>query len=106
MKKMMKLTIAIVLTVGLIAACGENEEKDTSFFAENDWAELDVVEKEIGSDFESINVENKEGNSRVIIYANNGNPEYKSIYILDEERLKIVSIGEQGEDQIYNDVIR
>lgn len=105
-KNMAKTIITVILTAGLLAACGDNEEGTTSFFAENDWPELDVVEEEIGSDFETVNVENNEGNSRVIVYENNGSPEYKSIYISDEERLKIISIGEDGEGQVYNDVIR
>ncbi|WP_058951183.1 hypothetical protein [Oceanobacillus picturae] len=107
MKKILKLSFAVVLSTVLLAACGSGEENASSFFAENesDWPELEVIENEIGSDFESINVENDEGNSRVILYENNGKPEYKSIYILDEQRLKIMSTGEDGEGQVYNQVI-
>ncbi|GAK00171.1 hypothetical protein JCM19055_3245 [Geomicrobium sp. JCM 19055] len=78
------------------------------FFEENrnEWPELTVIEDQIGSDFEEVNVENDKGNSRVLLYENDGNAEYKSIYILDEERLKIIRIGENGEGQIYNEVIR
>ncbi|MFD1173256.1 hypothetical protein [Oceanobacillus picturae] len=107
MKIIAKMSFAVVLTAGLLTACGDVEEDATSFFAENenDWPELSVVEDEIGSDFESINVENDKGNSRVILYENNDKPEYKSIYILDEDRLKIISMGEDGEGQVYNEVI-
>lgn len=106
MKKIAKMSFALILTIGLLAAC-EDDGNAESFFVENenDWPELDVIEGEIGSDFEAINVENDEGNSRVILYENDGKPEYKSIYILDEQRLKIISIGEHGEGQVYNEVI-
>ncbi|MBM7632343.1 hypothetical protein [Geomicrobium sediminis] len=108
MRRVATVTAAFIALVGLLVACGNNDEGGTSFFEENKnkWPELTVIENQIGSDFEEVNLENDKGNSRVLLYENDGNAEYKSIYILDEERLKIISIGENGEGQIYNEVIR
>lgn len=100
------ISSALILTAMLLAACG-NEESGENFFKENEnnWPELDVIKDEIGTDFESVDVENAKGNSRVILYKNDGKPQYKSIYILDEKRLEIISVEEQEEEQLYNKVI-
>ncbi|EZH64822.1 hypothetical protein DH09_20115 [Bacillaceae bacterium JMAK1] len=107
MRRIATVTTAFIVLVGLLVACGNNDEGATSFFEKNKnkWPELNVIEDQIGSDFEEVNVENDKGNSRVLLYENDGNAEYKSIYILDEERLKIISMGENSEGQIYNEVI-
>ncbi|PBB06901.1 hypothetical protein [Salimicrobium humidisoli] len=106
MRNMMKAMITLFLAAGVLAACGGDDKEKADVFAEKDWPELEVVKEEIGTDFESADVENDEGNSRVILYENEGKPEYKSVYILDEERLKIISTQDDGEGQIYNEVIR
>ncbi|GAK09143.1 hypothetical protein [Geomicrobium sp. JCM 19038] len=108
MRRITTISTTLIVFLGLLVACGNNDEGATNFFEENrnEWPELTVIEDQIGSDFEEVNVENDKGNSRVLLYENDGNAEYKSIYILDEERLKIISIGENGEGQIYNEVIR
>lgn len=106
MKTILKISSALILIAMLLAACG-GEENGANFFKENEnnWPELDVIKDEIGSDFESVDVENANGNSRVILYKNDGKPQYKSIYILDEKRLEIISVEEQGEEELYNEVI-
>ncbi|PAD21037.1 hypothetical protein [Terribacillus saccharophilus] len=106
MKAIVKISSSLLLTAMLLAACG-NEESGANFFKENEnnWPELDVIKDEIGSDFESVDVENANGNSRVILYKNDGKLQYKSLYILDEKRLKIISVEEHGEEQLYNEVI-
>lgn len=105
-KTIVKIASVLILTTMLLAACG-GEESGANFFRENEnnWPELNVIRDEIGTNFESVNVENAKGNSRVILYQNDGKPQYKSIYILDEKRLEIISIEEQGEEQLYNEVI-
>ncbi|MBY7141950.1 hypothetical protein KFZ56_02375 [Virgibacillus sp. NKC19-3] len=76
---------------------GENEQ---SFFENHrgEMPELRVVEEEIGTDFDEVHVPNDNEGSRVILYENDGIPAYKSVYIKEDQRLKIINTKDQDED--------
>ncbi|QQK81472.1 hypothetical protein HUG20_17175 [Salicibibacter cibi] len=84
-------------------------ESDQPFFENhrNEIPELNVVEEEIGRDFDEVNIQNDQGGSRVILYENDGIPEYKSIYIKNDERLKIINTNNQDDENglIYEEII-
>lgn len=66
MRRITTISTTLIVFLGLLVACGNNDEGATNFFEENrnEWPELTVIEDQIGSDFEEVNVENDKGNSR------------------------------------------
>ncbi|QQK77528.1 hypothetical protein HUG15_19375 [Salicibibacter cibarius] len=90
----------------------ENEnmgESGQPFFENHrdEMSELSVVEEEIGMEFDEVDIQNDQGGSRVILYENDGIPEYKSIYIQNDQRLKIINLNDQDEENglIYQEII-
>ncbi|GAF17451.1 hypothetical protein JCM19046_1965 [Bacillus sp. JCM 19046] len=100
----MKLAqITIIALVLFISGCSSNQN---SFEEQRDeWPELAVVEAEIGSDWDNVSVENDQGNSRVLLYETDGDVMYKSVYVLSEQRLKIIHTHEGDEGLVFDNVI-
>lgn len=100
----MKMVQLCLLTMLLfISGCSSS---DNSFEEQKqDWPELAVVEAEIGSDWDNISIENDQGNSRVLLYEEAGEMMYKSVYVLSEQRLKIIQINDDEEGLLYNEII-
>ncbi len=59
--------------------------------------EVELVEEELDQTFTDRQLVNDEGGSRVIHYFEGDRPQYKSIFIKEEKRLKIVSMNDEGE---------
>ncbi|WP_156321119.1 hypothetical protein [Bacillus sp. JCM 19041] len=55
------------------------------------------MEEELDQTFTDRQLVNDEGGSRVIHYFEGDRPQYKSIFIKEEKRLKIVSMNDEGE---------
>ncbi|SRR5690625_979407 len=67
--------------------------------------EYDVLVEEIDMDNLAADVKTNNPNKRVMILTDDdGEKQYKSIYIKEKQRLKIISLDEEG--QIFNKVIK
>ncbi|KQL57795.1 MULTISPECIES: hypothetical protein [Bacillaceae] len=75
---------------------GSNEE----------WTEVAIVQEEVDDTITRVDMQNDRGGSRVILYfTDEEEPRYKSILIKEESRLKIISINEDGEGEVFNEVV-
>lgn len=71
-----------------------------------DFEEAEVLSKHIELDKVSSKVETDNPNKRVILFEDDGEKVYKSIFIKNENRLKIIDIKDGDEEgQIYNEKI-
>ncbi|GAK12200.1 hypothetical protein [Geomicrobium sp. JCM 19039] len=98
----------IFVSIALLMGCGAVQGNEGFFENHRDeMIELDVVDEEIGSDFSEVTVENNQGGSRVILYKNDGVPQYKSVFIKNDQRLKIIATTDDGEDRglLFEDVL-
>ena len=86
-------------------ASGTQEKTDTGETLETSWEEVELVESELDQSFTDYQLVNDQGGSRVIHYLEGDRPQYKSIFIKEENRLKIVSMNEEGDGLIFNEVI-
>lgn len=69
-----------------------------------DLPEYEILEDEIDVNTLEAKIETDNPNKRVILYADdNGKQQYKSIFIKNENRLKIIQFNDNG--QIFNGVI-
>src|SRR5690625_2852308 len=125
----MKKMIALISMLVLLAACtsnnGENstdnaEKEDDTVLSEDNkeaeeiepqseeianFPEYDVLAEELNMDNLAADVKTDNPNKRVMILTDNdGEKQYKSIYIKEKQRLKIISLDEEG--QIFNKVIK
>ncbi|MBO0992562.1 hypothetical protein [Bacillus sp. SD088] len=77
----------------------EDSKEELTSFLEYDTLVVEINIKDLKADVKTDNA-----NKRVIIFKDeSGEKKYKSIYIKKEERLKIISLDDEG--QIYNEII-
>lgn len=88
-----------------VQADDENESDKEENTGNSDLEEYDTVSNEIDMDTYDMNIEEDNSNKRIILYENEqGNKEYKSIYLKEQSRLKIIEF-DKDEGQIFNEVI-
>ncbi|MBU5467502.1 hypothetical protein KQI49_11795 [Virgibacillus sp. MSJ-26] len=81
----------------------EDAEKEDQESDQSDLEEYSVVEEHIDLDKYEMDIEEDNPHKRVILYKDDHNEkDYKSIYIKDKNRLKII---EFGHGEIYDEVI-
>lgn len=81
----------------------ENADQDDQENNHSDIEEYSVVEEHIDLDKYEMDIEEDNPHKRVILYKDDQNKkDYKSIYIKDKNRLKII---EFGHGEIYDEVI-
>lgn len=81
----------------------ETETKGNSEIA--DFEEASVIEDEIDVSELDVKVEADNDNKRVILFTDGNRAVYKTIFIKNDQRLKIIDIND-NEGQIYNEVIK
>ncbi|MFS0786505.1 hypothetical protein ABC345_09035 [Shouchella sp. 1P09AA] len=128
MKKWSMFSLVLLTTI-LLSACnnggnepaeeGESGQTSDETSSENhdsneasidgvkdSWTEVPLVLEEIEDSITRVELTNDRGGSRVILYyTNEEGPQYKSVLVKDEERLKIISINENGEGEIFNEIV-
>lgn len=117
MKKWKQISIVVLMTV-LVSACNadngnEDQNDENNQVTEEsidgineDWTEVPLVLEEISDDVSRIELTNDKGGSRVILYyTDEEGPQYKSVLVKDEGRLKIISINENGEGEMFNEIV-
>jgi len=131
MKKMIALISMLVLLAACTSNSGENstdnaEKEDDTVLSEDNkeaaqdkeaeeiepqseeianFPEYDVLAEELNMDNLAADVKTDNPNKRVMILTDDdGEKQYKSIYIKEKQRLKIISLDEEG--QIFNEVIK
>lgn len=97
---MKKWILAATIAI-LLAGCSDNTaEEDLAQYEEyeilNEKLDLSTYEAEIETD--------NSGNRVLIFSEDDGDKAYKSIFVKDEQHLKIVSLKDEG--LLYNDVIK
>ena len=80
----------------------DNDEDDGSEISE--FKESSVIEDEIDVSDLNANIETDNNNKRVILFKDGDKAVYKTIFIKNDDRLKIIDIG-NDEGQIYNETI-
>lgn len=80
----------------------DNDEDDGSEISE--FKESSVIEDEIDVSDLDANIETDNNNKRVILFKDGDKAVYKTIFIKNDDRLKIIDIG-NDEGQIYNETI-
>lgn len=80
----------------------ENNTEENSKIGE--FEELEVIEEEVDISDLNIEIETDNDNNRVILFKENNQPVYKTVYIKRDQRLKIIDI-KYNEGQIYNEII-
>ena len=110
----MKKILLALCGVMLLAGCANTQEEtnpDTSaeVIKENEalagFPEYDILAEHIDLNMYVADIETDNKGSRVIFYENEqGEKEYKSIFIKNENRLKIISLDDD-DGMIYNDQI-
>lgn len=82
----------------------EKDEKTKNDKEIADFPEYDVLAEEITVDDLDVDIKANNSNKRVMLLSDdNGKKQYKSIFIKEKKRLKIISLDDDG--QIFNDVI-
>lgn len=82
----------------------EKDEKTKNDKEIADFPEYDVLAEEINVDDLDVDIKANNSNKRVMLLSDdNGKKQYKSIFIKEKKRLKIISLDDDG--QIFNDVI-
>lgn len=121
---MRKSLIALMATAALLAACSREQadagteaasENEQSFTAIQDESaensklqdvkslpEFTVIDKEIGSDSLEAELVSDNSGERVLLLNKNGD-EFKSIFVKETKRLKIIDID--GKGLIFNDIL-
>ncbi len=121
---MRKPLIALTATAALLAACsGEQADAGTEAATENEQSftaiqdesaensklqdvkslpEFTVIDKEIGSDSLEAELVSDNSGERVLLLNKDGD-EFKSIFIKETKRLKIIDID--GKGLIFNDIL-
>lgn len=80
----------------------DNDEDDESEISE--FKESSVIEDEIDVSDLDANIETDNNNKRVILFKDGDKAVYKTIFIKNKDRLKIIDIG-NDKGQIYNETI-
>ncbi|MEK3889377.1 lipoprotein [Bacillus sp. FSL K6-3431] len=97
-----------VKTVDLVTETEKEQEKD-GVVSEHDkelssLEEYEVISEKIDLDAYQAVIEKDNNGNRIILFADkNGHKVYKSIYIKRDNRLKIISLDDDG--MIYNEMI-
>ncbi|GAF23997.1 hypothetical protein JCM19047_3856 [Bacillus sp. JCM 19047] len=85
---------------------GEEDETNTIEGFNEEWTEVAIVQEEVDDTITRVDMQNDRGGSRVILYfTDEEGPRYKSILVKEESRIKIISINEDGEGEIFNEVV-
>ncbi|WP_144558882.1 hypothetical protein [Shouchella miscanthi] len=85
---------------------GEEDETNTIEGFNEEWTEVAIVQEEVDDTITRVDMQNDRGGSRVILYfTDEEGPRYKSILVKAESRIKIISINEDGEGEIFNEVV-
>jgi len=83
----------------------DKEEEPTNTNEEiTDYEEADVIEEQIDVADMDVKIETDNPNKRVLLFSDNDKVMYKTIYIKEKQRLKIIDIYED-KGQIFNETI-
>ncbi|AIC94302.1 hypothetical protein [Shouchella lehensis] len=84
----------------------EEDHTNTIEGSNEEWTEVAIVQEEVDDTITRVDMQNDRGGSRVILYfTDEEEPRYKSILVKEESRLKIISINEDGEGEVFNEVV-
>lgn len=87
-------------------ASGENESSKVDNHHLEDLEEYDVLAAELDLEhYEGVIESDNKGNRIILFQTEDGKKEYKSIFIKNDHRLKIVHFNDE-DDLLYNDVIK
>lgn len=85
----------------------EEDHTNTIEGSNEEWTEVAIVQEEVDDTITRVDMQNDRGGSRVILYfTDEEEPRYKSILVKEESRLKIISINEDGEGEVFNEVVK
>ena len=83
----------------------DKEEEPTNTNEEiTDYEEADVIEEQIDIADMDVKIETDNPNKRILLFSDNDKVMYKTIYIKEKQRLKIINIYED-KGQIFNETI-
>ena len=84
----------------------ENKEEEPTNTNEEitDYEEADVIEEQIDIADMDVKIETDNPNKRILLFSDNDKVMYKTIYIKEKQRLKIIDIYED-KGQIFNETI-
>src|SRR5699024_563209 len=83
----------------------ESDEKDTNSEEAQEYAEYGTIEDHVDIDDLSTDVVEDNNHKRIILLEDNdGQPQYKSIYVKDSKRLKIIDVNDD-DGLIFNETI-
>ncbi|MBG9785906.1 hypothetical protein [Shouchella lehensis] len=84
----------------------EEDHTNTIEGSNEEWTEVAIVQEEVDDTITRVDMQNDRGGNRVILYfTDEEEPRYKSILVKEESRLKIISINEDGEGEVFNEVV-
>lgn len=92
MKKFIILMLTIIVGV-VLSACGEDHPP-------TDYPEMSYIADKIAVDQYDIDVETDNDGSRVLFFLADGEKKFKSVYVKENQHLKLLNISDGGEPLI------
>lgn len=97
----MKKWILAAITVLFLVGCNDNTAEEELA----QYEEYEILNEKLDLSIYEVEVETDNSGNRVLIFSeDDGVKSYKSIFVKDEQHLKIVSM--KNEELLYNDVIK
>lgn len=100
----MKKWLLALAAAGLLAACTDGAMETEQQDELGGFEEYEILSDNIDLSAHEAEVETDNSNSRVILFEDSeGNKTYKSVFVKDEQHLKIIQLDDDG--VIYNDYL-